>query len=1014
MNQVFKSFRRFASGLLLMFLGCGSPFVALAQPIATYISPPVVNSAPNVNATNFINSGTWNISVNNLLPYQTFSTYNYTNTGTMNSTIGWEFDHGPYPAGARDWSANFFNGTPGTISAFDSGGFANTNLVVSFSPSLLLISATNIVNMGTLAAGPYGLMQLKGSGVNLSRSALEITSLTGIGGSINTETNFIPDTAIYDEFWRGGTNDFAFGPMIWNGNTVAQGIFNNIGAPCGVTNASVGIGPLTPLVANSFTQNLNPGFLLTTNNQGVPNPPIPIYSNVVRQAIFVTVSDSRITPGAHFGQSIGISNIFRPMAVELFTTATNIATGVPETSTIYVVDNLAAVGTNGYLLRNTYFDPGAACQNPTYRPDSVIVSRSDDGTYANGSTGNGGRPTNTFFYLPKTMGATSYFSNATVIGRADVYSASVDNLAKPPPAGFSITNAPGRIEITARDLNLNKARITAAAAIVISASNLVSSAGATLDCQNLSFNVGSTNGFLNITNLAPQTVNRLNGTVTEWSGVWTNYQVDIYTNNWVTNAAAGGYTNSAVTNYVEMDLAITVVDAGGLRSTFPVSVLNLLMHSTNMVVSDYLTVNSKLLFDGQSLTINGGVTLSDPLVNWSSATAPTLRYFTNNGTLTIPQTANFGVGGATNYAAFVNNGSIDAGTETINSTLFLNSGSLTAAGGLFVTITSGLVQNSSIFSAQDVQFTAGTLKFSGSTVEADNQLYFAVTGSLFDSGGTSGNSFTCYNGFDLAIKPATGDLLGTALTTITPQFGAVNHYWSGLDLGPFPAGFNNNTAVGQLILNEGSGSEFIFSATTSSNAIYADLLDLSLCPDFLDPDVLTIDPNFVIYYAAVKLPPTFTVPPNTNGIAQQPEEYLNGQLGGHLRWVNSFAGPNSSVDVLINGQTAQVNKALRLSKIIDSNGNGIANYYDLNPFDAPPVVVSGAVVTNNPPPASKFAISWTAVAGAVYQVQYSTNLSPTIWTPLQNYTNYSPSSVVVTVYDTNAVAGRRFYRVSRP
>jgi hypothetical protein len=120
------------------------------------------------------------------------------------------------------------------------------------------------------------------------------------------------------------------------------------------------------------------------------------------------------------------------------------------------------------------------------------------------------------------------------------------------------------------------------------------------------------------------------------------------------------------------------------------------------------------------------------------------------------------------------------------------------------------------------------------------------------------------------------------------------------------------------------------------------------------------------------------------------------------------------VDVLINGHTAQVNKALRLSKIIDSNGNGIANYYDLNPFDAPPVIVSGAVVTNNPPPATSFAISWTAVAGAVYQVQYSTNLSPTVWTPLQNYTNFSSSSVNVTVYDTNSVAGRRFYRVSRP
>ena len=61
---------------------------------------------------------------------------------------------------------------------------------------------------------------------------------------------------------------------------------------------------------------------------------------------------------------------------------------------------------------------------------------------------------------------------------------------------------------------------------------------------------------------------------------------------------------------------------------------------------------------------------------------------------------------------------------------------------------------------------------------------------------------------------------------------------------------------------------------------------------------------------------------------------MNGQLGGHLVWVPGFAGPNSSVDVLINGKTVQVNKALRYSKIIDSNDNGIPNFYDPNPFDA--------------------------------------------------------------------------------
>jgi hypothetical protein len=456
-----------------------------------------------------------------------------------------------------------------------------------------------------------------------------------------------------------------------------------------------------------------------------------------------------------------------------------------------------------------------------------------------------------------------------------------------------------------------------------------------------------------------------------------------------------------------------VVDAGGLTEVVPVTVLNLILHSTNIVVSDTMTVGSTLLFDGQSLTIQGGISLTNTIQGWTSANAPTLRYFTNNGDLEIPNSANFGNDGPTNYAVFVNTGTISAGSETINSDIFQSGGTQSASAGFFVTTTSGKVENGSIASDQDVQFAASTLKLNNASITAGDQLYFYVTGSLFDAGGTSGNVLTCNNGFDLAVKPATGDLLGTALKTITPMFASVEHFWPGLDQGASNLGYTNNEAVGQLVLDESFDSQFVFSATGTSNAIYVDLLDLSQCPDFLDPDVLTIDPNFVIYYAAVKLPSSFIVPPNTNGIPQEPEEYLNGQLGGHLVWVNSFAGPNSSVDVLINGQTVLVNNALRYSKIIDSNGNGIPNYYDPNPFN-PTLILSGSLVQNSPSPAQKFAISWTAVPGMVYQVQYNTNYSPASWSPLLSYTNSASTNVFVTVWDTNALSGQRYYRVSHP
>jgi hypothetical protein len=1021
MKQVFKSAGWLGDKLAPMFaiFLLATPLAAVAQPSGTYISPPSVTTPPNVNATNFINSGVWNISTPSGLPipYQTYSTYNYTNTGTMNCSIGWEFDHGPYPSGARGWSANFFNGNSGTISSLDGTVIFGLE---GFTVNYLLISATNIVNQGTLSAGPSGQMTLQGSGVNLSRSGLEITPIVGQGSGI-VSTNgvlltgfYVPDVGIYDEYWLGGTNAYTFYGSPWTGTTVLQAAFyNDVGVPCSTAFASEAIGPLVPQAYDAYTNGLNPGILITTNSMGMPNPPITIYTNIVQQAVFAYASDTNIIPSVRFGPSLGVSNIFLPMAVQLVTYATNVVTASLQASTIYVADDLAAVGTNGILQENLVLNPGASCSYPTYRPDSVNVSRVDStGYYTLGSSGNVSLPlSGTFFYDPLT------FSNYTVIGRADAYSALVDNLSEQPPAGYSATNVPGKIAIYAKDLNLNKTRMTAAAEIRISASNLVSSAGANIDCQNLSYTLGSTNGSLNITNLAYQYVHRLSGTVNEWSGLWTNYQINVYTNfvpDTTSTNVPPPYIRSDITNVVEMDLAITVVDAGALASTLPVTVQNLILHSTNVVISDVMNVGTSLLIDGQSLTIQGGITLDETLQNWSAAIAPSLLYFTNNGDLEIAQNANFGSDGATNYSVFVNNGTINSGSQTINSAIYQNGGSQTVSSGFYLTTQSGKVENGAIASTQDVQFAAGTLKLNDATVTAGDQLYFYVTGSLFDAGGSSSNVLTCGNGFDLAVKPVTGDLLGTKLETTTPVFAAVDHYWSGVNLGTSPYGYTNNEAVGQLVLDEGTDSEFLFHATGVTNAIYVDLLDLSQCPDFLDPDVLTIDPNFFIYYAAIKLPASFTVPANTNGISQEPEEYMNGQFGGHLRWVSGFAGPNSSVDVLINGQTVKVNQALRYSKIIDSNGNGIPNYYDPNPFNVPPVVLSGLVVTNSPPPAKKFAISWPAAANTVYQVQYSTNLFPASWLPLQNYTNNTPNSVIVTVWDTNAISGQRYYRVSHP
>ena len=165
---------------------------------------------------------------------------------------------------------------------------------------------------------------------------------------------------------------------------------------------------------------------------------------------------------------------------------------------------------------------------------------------------------------------------------------------------------------------------------------MISSAGAVIDCQNLSYNLGSTNGLLNVTNLAGQSVQRLHGIITEWSGLWTNHMKTLYPT-LVLDSTGTNWVQSNVTNVTEVDIAITVVNASNVVTTIPVTVQDLILHSTNMVVSDSMTVTNSILFDGQSLTIGGGLVLATGIQNWNNSIAPTLRYFTNNGFLGNPQ-----------------------------------------------------------------------------------------------------------------------------------------------------------------------------------------------------------------------------------------------------------------------------------------------------------------------------------------------------------------------------------------
>jgi hypothetical protein len=571
---------------------------------------------------------------------------------------------------------------------------------------------------------------------------------------------------------------------------------------------------------------------------------------------------------------------------------------------------------------------------------------------------------------------------------------------------------------------------------MIHANHLLSSEGAAVDCENLSFTLGSTNGLLRVANLAKESVIRMKGNLVAWSGLWSNQMTIVITNNFAvtntvdTNGVVTG-TNAVpapITNTVNLQLHALILDGDGLIVHRPVITWDLIMHSINIVVNDSLSVVQSLLLDGQSFTLNGKLALTSTTLsntrgqtavfainNWIFTNAPDILFFTNNGTLTVPSEAHFGDDRAVPYSDFVNTGTLGAGSVNVVSSYIENDGIISASvGPLDLVGDLGLFQTGQTASSGDLDFFFNSLKFSSEQLTAAGALNLTVTNGLSDAGPTFSNTFRMQNGFNLFIKPNNGDLLGTTFQDAAPNFVEVDHTWAGADRGASASGYFDNTAIGQLILsvqnsNPQQAPLFFFKGANGHNGLYVDLLDLtSLGSNYMN--FIEIDPSLTIYYAAAKL--SFTPPSNAAGIPQEPEEFLNGQFGGHLVWVPGFAGPNSSVDVVINGVTVAVNRALRFSKIIDSNGNGIPNFFDPFPFNTNPLVLSAIVVQTNMPPSGALGVSWNAAPQKVYQVEFSSDVRHQGWQPLTRYTNTTSSKSVVTIWDTNAPAGaHRFYRV---
>jgi len=1051
---------------------------------------------------NFTNRGT--IQITNTQPFETFGTLNYVNkpgtfwnSGTMVASPGWRFTHKPLGSGVRQMASYFLCDNGAIIMGLDPGSlfvfYENTTyplppVVAPVDPSYLIVWATNIVVRGgivgsgggtraSLVVGPNGLLELKGVNIDLTRAGIEVLPVwaTPLGSLIvgDPPTNFIPDIAIQDVYWAQAnfTDGYRLNSaLIWNG-VVAQ----SQDAPATprpapsfalyypVADSYLDVPPggwLTVTVTNVVGPTTNiPGtggdiILITNYDAQVTLVDLLIPTNIIKGAVFADAS-----PG--FGIGVGFpggSALGRTAAVLLSGGVTNVVTMESAAAYLYIEDTLAS-STNRGLVWNWV---GAGAEVMTARPVNYYLDRNP---WSFGDPGNWGYPEPDFFlssgaYLlyPDQVGTDAVTNAFLPTGDYAAYSAYVDNVvSRPAPLpGATVTNLPGRVTITASNLDLSFTRIRGEGFIKITAENLISTTNAVIDCENLYFDLDNKKGTLVAQNLAKEQTRVFRGQVYLWSAVWSNTAIVILTNNYaisnITIEVPGpeGTTNyvtnflafvAPLTNQAGMRLHAFLVNATELGSEAPVYVHEFITRSTNAVIKDNITVIEKLLLLGKSLTVDGRITIPGtcppvnpfeigywepivPLQNWCYTNAPNLIYLTNRGEISVYNEAHFGDDRPARFEYFGNFGTINAASILVRSVEIENTGLLQCAAYQELWADTVKLDSGQSTAGGDLVLKAKVVKLNNYRVQVGGCIEFVVTNSLADAGPASGNTISVQDGFRLLVKPQVGDLLGTTINSTAPNVPAIEiwHVWAGTNRGPTSAGYTNNVALGTLKLASRSWYPLFYFAGTAKgpekNALYVDVLDISdLGLSYIDE--IMIETNLVIYYAAARV--GFTVPPHPNGQVQLPEEYLDGQFGGRLRWVRDYAGPSSSVAVLVDGKTVYMNRALRNSRVIDSDGDGLPNYYDATPLGGLSIMAALVPATNTvgllgfgkSGPEQMLAISWFARSNGVYRVEYITNLQATNWSLLMNFTNSVRTNRWVTVLDTNAPAAgpQRFYRV---
>jgi len=1032
--------KRFCQFLLSLVVATSA---SLAATSPGYTNLTIVRSPGPIDAKVFVNQGQFiaNFDLGAGLPFDFQNTEYFWNQGIMAARPGFKFDLTVPGVGVRK-TGTFLNDRDGSVivnPTFDQSLFSFDDIGGPF----LTIFATNIINRGLIESDTFGIVRLNGDNVNLSRGTIRLNPLLSASSSFITTNGFFPENGVIDLEWGAGNLGSDINDILFMGGNITYAT--------------------TPIYTLTNENGFSGGAILTAYQ-----PKSYVFTNKVNdtnyliQAVFVSNIDTNVNVDVVFDRSSVLQNA-RDVVVNLSHQSTNIFGG-SEQRQIYVIDRLGS-DTNYAVISNLL-------TGTTYRPANYEITRNPS-TRLLVQRNRANHPLRpdlfTRFYSAEVPNGLNY-SNIIVTNFYTAYNGYVlaNSSAVPQVDDSSTTNLSGRVDINAGNLNLQNTKIRAEGVVNISAKHIVSTEGTLIESPRLFYQLGSTNGVLNIRNLAKKSVSRLAGGINLYSAIWTNTVV-IPTNGVAaasnrrgaslqgagdenpvvgldaacppghtpllsaflgepcTDGGGGPVdpvdpvdpTDPTGGTTIEVLFHILLVD-GSLETETNVELNGLQTRAETTTVSDTVNVTETLQMDASKLTINGlfsigsyfeitGQTGVKPkLGNWSYTNFPNLKYLTNNGLIVVPGSISYGVDRGVPYEVFSNTGTNVGFGHYYWTKQFDNSGLILGGIGIPDGDTAALyrdvahiqidtenakLENGRIETGGRVRLNAKNVKMRNHQIVSDSSLSLSVTDNLSDAGPGSSVRVATRYGFELLVKPATGDLLGSSFSSAPPSGSEAVHKWAGEDRGATKAGFLNNAAIGRLVLEGDFSTLFTFEAVGERNAIYVDYLDLS--PSIVEDleKHLSIDSNMTVYFAGSSVP----------------SSTLDGALNGRLRWVRDFAGANSSVEVLLrDGRTIRVNKSLRESLSIDSDGDGIFNGQDVFPFDG----ASSLRVEFVRVPTPKLLLSWDGAAQRVYFVEVTDSLTGGTWSTLGSVTNSSDLIETLRFEDpVSANAPRRLYRI---